>query len=249
MTTPYTDIIVGILLLFAFYTGWRKGLFRMILGPLALLFCTFFGALNYDVNQNLFQSLLIITVGTFLLTIVARTILFITRRTIDKAYRDKSFTISRLLGGLVSLVWKGSFLCLAILTIMSLPFTFGRLKDVKADISRSATMAFINGYLLGKFPPIQTVLKTADLLHQPNINIGIASSSEYKAFTNDPQVRAVMSDPQVHEALEKKEFIPLLTNPKVRKLLKNEETMRNLSKLTRKIYEENTKKTAEKNSP
>ena len=82
------DLVLLIFALLFFWGGWRKGLLRVLITPLSFLICTLLGIVHFDTTEDLAGSLLIATLGTFILSGTIKFILMLTRKTVEKKYRN-----------------------------------------------------------------------------------------------------------------------------------------------------------------
>lgn len=231
-----TDAIVLVLFLFFFWSGWRKGLLRSILGPLSLLLCSVAGIVYYDVSGNMFKAATIALAGSFILAFVIRILLFMGRATADKQYRDQTFIVSRILGGLLNLAWKGTIVLAVIFFTTLVPLNLPTLKTIKDDINSSKTLAYLNLYALSKTGKVRDAMKVFDVLKDPSKFETVTATKEYRAFATNPKVKEAFSDQDVVKLVEDRNVSQLLTHPKIKDLLRDEEVMKDFSDLVKKIY-------------
>ena len=243
----YTDYTVLTLGLLFFWGGWRKGFFRTLIGPLSLGIFAIFGALNYDINENLFKAVMITLVGSLCLSIVLRILLMIGRASADKKYRDEHMLISRFLGGMINLAWKGIVLAGILYLVTYIPFNFLKLDMVKEDILQSRTMGYLGLVVEKKTNAALTLQKMLTVIENPNQLQSLSETAEYKAFASDPKAQAIINDPEIQTLIKNRDFARLLGNPKIRAVITDENLTKKLSKLSERIYAES--KSAEPTPP
>jgi hypothetical protein len=244
----HTDIIVSCLLFIFFYTGWRKGLFRVILGPLSLIIASFFALLEYDLSRDLFKALSIVAIGTIGLSLTGHLFLFVCRRTTDQKFRGQTFILSRLLGGALNVAWKGFILAILFWAIVSFPLNVGIFKTAKEDINRSRTLSIFNTTVLPYIPTMKKFLNTTEILVSPSRLPAITQTREYKEFVGEKDVAAILADEGIKKMVEQKNYIQLMANPKVKNFLQNKESIEKLGRLTRRIYKEDQNKAVVKDA-
>jgi len=241
MIRNHTDILMACFLLLFFALGWRQGFLRVVLGPVVLVVCSIFAVIDYDLNHNLFRSLAIALGGTMGIVILLKILFFFARHTVDKMHRDQTFWFSRLLGGLINMVWKGSFLFAILLAISSFPLNIPKIKEIKDDIKSSRSMGWLNTFIFANTSSVATLVKTSDIIRHPTKHEEITNSPEYQNFISDEKVQAILADQRVSKLIDEKDFIQLLSHPKIKDFLKDKQATQKLTQLTQQIYREGKK--------
>ncbi len=232
-----TDLIVLLLLIFFVYRGWRRGLLRSLIGPAALVICWVIAMIHYDLNKNIFTALSIAIGGTFILTIAAHIVLSLMRLTVDKEYRDYVFWRSRLLGGLLNLVWKGAMIGLILLALALVPPGPFGLQKMHNDITGSFFYAQAQR-IVSAIKPAKDTVDTLEMINDSHYLDKLSETKEYEALMNDKQIRDLRQDPEIAEMMDKKDIAGLMSNPKIIKLMQDEEFVKKLNELSRKAYEQ-----------
>jgi hypothetical protein len=239
MTTTTTDYVLGSLALLFFFNGWRKGLFRSLISPLSLAFCSIGAIIYYDLTENLIKSLLIAGVGSMIVSTVLRILLFFGRRAVDTNYRNSSLIFSRILGGVCNLGWNGAIILILLFFVTFIPFNFLKMGDIKNDIQQSRSFHYLNSYLIYRIPVIKDIPATIEKIQKPE-NLGpLKDSREYKDFANSPEIMELVQDPNIQTILNQKDYTRFLAHPKVRAIMNNEKLMLKFSRLSKKFYTEN----------
>lgn len=247
MTT--TDSVVLFLLIAFYFSGWKNGLLRSLIGPFSFGVCAIVGLIHYDLSHNIAKSLVITFLGTAILSIAANIIFLIIRSSVDKKYRDSAFVGSRLSGGLLSLLWKGALLAILILLSTFVPPFLPQIDKAQKDIKKSASFILLTQHVIGRVPLANNILETLAVFRDPQRIKRLSSSPEYLEFFNDQKIQDLTSDPAILDQINQKDFADLLSNPKVVNLLRDDELMAKLSRLSKKIYQERLKEEAAEVKP
>jgi len=236
------DLIALGFLLFALWDGWRAGLFRSILSPLCCAFFVIIAIINFDLNYNIAVAGLIVVIGTAVTSVTIRSILWLTRRTVEKQFRAYIFWGSRLLGAGVSVIWKtliGAVLLL-FLTIIPAGFIPG-INVLQEKIVFSRTYFCIDKEMLTRFPQVQKIYLVLSVLKDAAQNKEMADNPELTAFFSSPRVQAFMADEGVKSYLAGKNYLQLITHPKLKAIITDDGLMATLTRLSRQIYKEKFK--------
>lgn len=237
-----TDAVVLCLLLYFFFSGWRKGLLRSFIGPLSLLASSIFAIIHYDIFQNAFKSFLIAVLGGGVLAVVIRIFFFLAQGSVKKEYRHP-FILSSILGAVGNLAWQGMVVFIALLILPLFPFQLLGMNYVRDDLTHSVSYNLVQYCLLKKIPRTKNLAETLWSLQDPSKIQQLASAEEYRSLVDDGRIQEILADPQIKGYFRTKDFVRLLSHPKVVNLLKDERLVEKLNRLSRKIYEQ------EKNPP
>ncbi len=237
----YTDYSVSLLGLLFFFTGWRKGLFRTILGPISLLVCSFIALIHYDLTHNLIKSIMIALGGAVILSIVLRLVLMLSKSAIGKTGQEKTLLISRLLGGLLNLSWKGAMLMGVLFLITLIPFNILNLDVIKTDIKHSFSYSAVNQLVISRIPAAKKMTQVFKVFENPARMERLVTSQEYKELSSDSKVKDLMNDAEIKELVDTQNYAKLLTHPKVKAIIQDDELMSKFTKLSDSIVAENMK--------
>ncbi len=137
-----TDYIAAAVLLFFFFTGWRKGFFKTILGPITMIVGCVMGYLYYQKTHNMAVSLGICIIGPFMINFLVSLVLKIWHKAVND---DAPLALmSRLFGGAFSLFWGSCYLVMTLILIGIVPIRIGWFEKVQDDVLASKSYAFID---------------------------------------------------------------------------------------------------------
>ncbi len=232
-----TDSIMLAALLYFFYRGWRKGALRTLLGPITLIagFCAAF--IYYQQTRNIPISLLICFLGPIALKIFISLMLKIWDKATDKKVPLSIF--SRLFGSLFSILWSGSYIVLFIISIGLLPMRFGWLEKIQDDVAASKSYTIIDQFMKSWIPATSGDIKKLTAIFQnPDKLQQFQSTKEFKALMTDDNLKEIFSDKEIVEQLQNKDYGKLLTNPKIQSIFQNEQVLKKMFALNKKIMTE-----------
>ena len=242
----YTDYGVAITGILFFLIGFRKGLFRTLIGPLSLLLCSVAAVIYYDITANVLNTLMIAFIGTIILSLVFRMIFIIGKSTVGKTGEDTTLLFSRILGGLLNLIWKWSILFGMLFLLTLIPFNALNLGTIKNDINGSVSFRLLNRLVLSRIPQTKRIKQAFRVLENPKKLQTLSSSPEYRDLMADPKVKALTEDKEIQALVDKQDYVKLLSHPKIKALLKDDELLSKLTRLSESLYRDNT---AEKSAP
>jgi len=253
-----TDYIIVAAILYLFYKGWSKGLLRTLLGPLSLVICCVAGFAYYQKTQNLSISLLISIIGPFILTMLTSLGLKFWRKAVsDKTAPSLS---SSLMGSMFSILWGGSYIVLILFTIKMIPpqvFSFRSVwyEKVQNDVTSSKSYAILDGLIKDRMPAASLDLKKIALMMQdPSFIEQFESTEEFQNLVEDKRLKAIFSDEETAELIRSKNYIKILSNPKIQAVFQDQELLEKMFALNKrimeggpdsKIFEENTERQPE----
>ena len=238
--TKIDYILLAIFLVF-FLDGCRKGLFRCLIGPASFLAFLLIGIINYDAEGNAIKSILLVFIGSMICTTVINIALFFARRKVDPNFRNASFLISRILGGVVSLFWKGG-MTLIILTLLTLiPQKVSGQIGLLKELTESRTYAWLKEKTIQSSPTFKTWIECLRTITNAEELQTWRETSEYQNFFNYPKVTAVLEDSELMERLKNNGVKEILSNQKIKDLMNDETAMTLLSRLSERIYETKSK--------
>lgn len=236
------DIIAIVVLLFGLWDGWRMGIMRSILTPFCLIFCSIIGIINFDLNENIARALFIAIGGGFILSLIIRLILIFLRSKIDKNFRNYVFWVSRLLGAAASTVWKGTLFGIGILLITLLPSGYiAGIENLQKNILISQTFDYTQNRVLPRFPIAHNIYMTLSVFKDPARIKILSHYPEFSKFFESQKVKSILEDEGLRFFLESRHYELVITYPKVRELMNDDDLMAKLGQLSRKLYEERIK--------
>ena len=242
------DTIVLILILFSFWGGWRKGVFRVLAAPAAFVISIFAGMIYWDMTENLFVSFLILSLGSVTLSIIFKILFFLGRMTIEKEYRDQVFWPSRILGGITNVVWRGFLISAFLLFIPLIPFDAVGSDHLKKSIVESKSYPLAQYYVLGKIIVMKNIFSTISTLVNPAKLNQFSDSREFREYFGDDRLQALVNDPDFQDYVLEKNMTKIMTYPKLHELLCDPEFMHRLSRLCKKIYKTKAQKDTQTSS-
>ena len=240
MLLTITDLIILGLCIMFFWGGWRRGLFRALFGPLAFAFGALAGILFYDLSDNLLGGLITTILTTIALSIIFTIIHYISRSTVDKEHRNYVFLGSRFLGSFLSVFWEGGLCVIIMVTITLLPNNLFGSGKAQNDIKNSNTYHLVNQFVINQAPPVKKIYLTVNILRDPAYLNYLSQSEEFKSFFLDPKIQSLLNDKNFYEQIRNKNILNLMTNPKIKIILKDKRLMRKFTKLGKRVYVDRT---------
>ena len=236
-----TDYIFAALLLFYFIYGWRKGLLNAIITPVSFLIFFIVGIINYDLRENMPKAIMIVIIGTISLSIIVRLLLIIGRAGVREDYRNFTFLWSRILGSMISLLWRGICTVLFLLLFTVLITQNSLIQRLQKNVTGSMTYKLIHVYIVGQIPHVQTSYMCLQVFRNPEEMIMVSSTQEYKDFFGTPHIKALAQDLTIMEHINNKEFFPLFFNPKIEDVMNDARIMKKFARLMKRVYQEHAK--------
>ena len=232
-----TDSIMLAALLYFFYRGWRKGALRTLLGPITLIagFCAAF--IYYQQTRNIPISLLICFLGPIALKVFISLMLKIWDKATDKKIPLSLF--SRLFGSFFNILWSGSYVVLLLISIGLIPMRFGWLEKIQDDVVVSKSYTMIYQFMENRAPATSGDIKKLTAIFQnPDKLKQFQSTKEFKALMADDSLKEIFSDKEIVEQIQNKDYGKLLTNPKIQSVFQNEQVLKKMFALNKKIMTE-----------
>ena len=236
-----TDLVILGIFLWALWDGWRIGFLRSVLTPVCLLPVSLIALINFDLDHNIATAALIIVAGTTGLSMFLRLMIIFLRRQIDADYRHYIPVISRLLGLIASVLWKGTLVTISILFITILPLDpNNNLAQTQKNILSSQAFAIIQKDILPLKPDVQNIYLALNVLKDPVGMEFLRETPEYKDFFNAPKVQALLADDSLDVFIKAHRYELILTHPKIKALLLDDSAMKALMRLGQRVYHERT---------
>jgi hypothetical protein len=218
MTFTTTDYIIGGLFFFYFWRGWCRGFLRAVIGPGAFIVSLLVGILYFDLTQNIPKTLSVIFIGTIAIAIILKIILFIGRQSLNKKDRKYIFIGSRLLGGAINLGYKGTVTMSALFLFLQVPGSLFDIAEYQEPIRTSTAYALFAQRVLPQFPPAGNLLAIMDKV------------------TNPSKTHELIADAEIQQMIKEKNVKDLLTHPKFLKIMRDDKLMRQMTKLSKRLY-------------
>lgn len=238
--TVSLDLIILVACLFFFITGFNRGFWRAILGPLSLALGAGAGFIYYQRAGNLLGAALISLFAPFFIKLVLGMVVRLFGKKKDPE-APEPVTPGKLAGGVFNLVWGGGIMVLILLCVTLIPGPWAWLNNMQAQIESSRACA-----LAGTLAR-QTVLKgrndlsgVVGLLGDPEKLEGLRHTSEYQEVQEDEKVRAVLADENLLDSLKKKNLAQILRNRKIQDLFQDKDLVKKFISLQRKLLEQAT---------
>ncbi len=188
-------------------SGFIKGFLSTIVGPFSLLTSLILCWLFFTLTKNIALTIII---GFLIPIIIGILIRLLTKIFTQDNAHEISF-ISRLTGGLFSLVWGGSLLIGVLILFSIIPWP---IKTIQEAIKKSFSYQF--------------------LLKQPSFNSFL---NQFNTETNDQNLETLLDDPYIINALKEKDISSLLSHPSIQKIQTNPQKI--LKTLQSKIEQTN----------
>lgn len=243
-----TDYIALGALFYFFLNGWHKGILRTLLGPISLVIGCSIAFIYYHQTRNIATSLLICALSPFALKILISLILKIWGKFTDK---DTLLSVpSKLLGSIFSVLWSGSYLGLLIILIGLIPLQLGWFEKIQNDVIASKSHGIIHQLIGNKVPIASGSVKNLTAIFEDPAKLQrLRSTKEFKTFMEDDDLKKIFSDEETIEQIGNKEYGKLLANPKIQSMFQNEQLLKKIFALNKKIIEDSLADEASNTKP
>jgi len=233
-----TDLIMLGALFFFFIRGWRKGLLKTSLAPIALIVGCLLGYLHYQQTQDIAISLSICVLSPFALRILATLILALWDKAVNKGV-PLSFS-SKVLGSILGILWSGSYLVMLLITIGFIPLRAEWFAKIQKDVLASKSYTAVHQYMDKKTPSISSGIDNiAAIIENPSKLQRFQSTKEFETLIEDNTLKEIFADEELVEQIQKKDYGNLLTNPKIQSIMQDGQLLEKIFAMNRKIIEEN----------
>jgi uncharacterized membrane protein len=243
-----TDNIILVILLYLFYKGWRRGFLKTLLGPISLMAGCIMGFVYYQKTANMALSLVISILSPFLINMLASVLLRLWHKTVNA---DEPLSLlSRLCGSGISISWGGSYAAITLILIgVSPPLPFKWFDHIRQDVTTSKSYALIDHWLEDKIPATLDIKKITDVLSDQNKLEEFRSSQEFQDVMTDGRLEDIFADHEVAELIRDKDYVKLLTNPKMRVIFQDKDLINKIMALNKKVVESASDIPADKDTP
>lgn len=232
-----TDYIMIVALLFFLIRGWRKGVLKTLLAPMALIIGWLTAFLYYQKTQNIAVSLAIGVFSPFILRILAALIL----KLWDKAAnQDVPLSISsHVLGSVFGVLWSGSYLAMVLILIGMVPLHEAWFEKIQNDVHASKSYDIFHQFMDKKMPSLSgDINKITAIAEDPAKLQKFQSTKEFESLLEDDTLKEIFSDKELTEQIQNKEYGKLLTNPKIQAIMKDGQLLEKMFAMNKKIMEE-----------
>lgn len=227
-----TDGIILLMLLISFWSGWQKGLLRIILGPLSLLAGTVASYLYYSCTHNFLISVLIGLLGPIVLNFTLTVGLAVWNKTVNN--NQKANILSRAGGGILNLLWTAGLSALVLVLLAILPSHFFGLDKIRADLDRSIAYSLVQQFIQDKVPSQKRMDNMLNIFDPAQLK-NIEDTKEYKNVMEDKKVQAILSNEETMKQIQRKDFAKLLSNPEFLKIFQDDHLMKNILDLNMRL--------------
>ena len=185
-----TDIFLFLIEVLALLRGASRGFARSVIGPCSLIIATGLAFLYYKATKDIGVSLAIGLLGPIALSLILKMIL----GSINASGRIQSGFFSRLAGAMITALWVAVLALPVVFVLAFLPPIHPSITALRKDIHRSFSYS-----LLTPFIPVQPAGHT----------------DAVKDLQEDERMQALLRDPGVVRALQRRDYVTLMSNPKV----------------------------------
>lgn len=232
-----TDYIMIVALLFFLIRGWRKGVLKTLLAPMALIIGCLTAFLYYQKTQNIAASLAIGVFSPFILRILASLILKLWDKAANK---DVPLSISsHVLGSVFGVLWSGSYLAMVLILIGMVPLHEAWFEKIQNDVHASKSHDIVYQFMDKKMPSLSgDINKITAIAEDPAKLQKFQSTKEFESLLEDDTLKEIFSDKELTEQIQNKEYGKLLTNPKIQAIMKDGQLLEKMFAMNKKIMEE-----------
>ncbi len=223
-----TDFILATVFTIAFLRGALKGFLKTLLGPISLFLGTAISYYIYMVNGNIVLALIIGLFGPFIIHIA----LGLFAKMFFKAFTSEEkelSNLSRICGGVFSVIWSGTLFLIFILLITLIPLKMAAVTTVQNNIKASKIIQWISEFIpADNKDPVKAISNISQVLQNPQKAEQARQTKSYKNLMKDSSVRDLLSDKETLRQIEEKDFVSLLKNPKIQALMQDPDAMQKL---------------------
>lgn len=221
-----TDVLLLTVFTLAFLIGYIKGILKTILGPISLFLGTILAWVIYVKYNNMALSLVAGLFGPCVVRIFLSLLCkaFISTFTADEGKEMSS--LSRMFGGVFSVIWSGSLFTIFILLITAIPLKVQKLETVQTNIRDSKIITTLSGFLhIQDKNPVEALTNIAEILKDPEKAEMARETPGYKNLVSTPTIKDLLRDKETLRQIEEKDFAALLKNEKIKNLINDPDAM------------------------
>lgn len=230
----YTDIVILVLVVLYALSGWKKGLMRILLGPLSLAVCVILSFWYYQRTQNVWLSLAIGVLGPFFLNGLLSIVLALLRKAIHGDDDTGPSVFSRLAGSLVNVTWSGGLILISLYLFTRIPADTFNVGALRKDVERSWSYAVMVAAVDSAFPHWSGKSTSTQQVKQD-----LQETEEYQRLMADDRVRALFEDEEIMKQVQAKNLTALMNNPKLLEVM-DPQLIQDFFKLNEKYLQQQT---------
>lgn len=224
-------------LVFYFWRGWSKGLFRSILGPVALFVCVGYAYFYYQRTHNFLLSLGIGLLGPLVINIAAIFLLMIFKKADGKKEEDDDphEVKKRFFGGVLNASWMMFLMLVSMISLAMVPFKMPGFEELRKVIVESSTMMLVSAIAGDRLPILKKGELPIDIANDPFYFKKLQNLPEYTQLMENPRVKNVLSNEKVKKMIEDKDIVGLLSSPKMHEIMQDPKLIQEFLKINQKI--------------
>jgi len=116
---------------------------------------------------------------------------------------------------------------------------FGWLEKIQDDVVASKSYTMIHQFMENRAPATSGDIKKLTAIFQnPDKLKQFQSTKEFKALMADDSLKEIFSDKEIVEQIQNKDYGKLMTNPKIQSVFQNEQVLKKMFALNKKIMTE-----------
>ncbi len=144
---------------------------------------------------------------------------------------DDISPLSRLLGGIISMAWSGSYFILMMLLVVMIPFKNPKFVKFKESLKNSKTYQLAKFYIGDNVSLFSNLEKISSAIENPEMMKEISNSKKFQKLITDSKVQSLYDDPEIQQLVNEKNYSALITNPKVQEMMKDKKLMMEFIKI------------------
>ena len=219
------DSIVLLLLLIYFTRGWMRGFLKTIFGPIALILASIVSYIYFKQTNNLVIGLVICLIGPFILEFLFSLGLKLWNQTTDED--EEPFTLGRLAGGFLSLLWGGIIIVLCLVLTTMIPLKMSWLENLQARIKQSTTYGLLNHYFhLEKKAYTQTLSSLQEAFNDPQKLQRLEQTEAFQDLINDDKLRNLLQNEDLAEQLKGNNLGEMIKSQQIQEIIKDKDLVR-----------------------
>ncbi len=223
-----TDVLAFLFIGFFLLSGWHKGLTKTIIGPLSTIICTM-ATFTYINQLGPWKSLALLVFGPLVLSMTVSILLKIWNKLFDN--NQSPLWFSRVLGGVISLLWGGAMVGLALILFGLLPPKIFGQAAWREDIISSYSYRLVYNSVFHRiqlFNSLETLSATYDDFEK---SAALQDTKEFAEIYHHPKIQKILADEKTVALIKQRDIVGLLTNQEVMAVWQDKELMEKFFKL------------------
>ncbi len=238
------DMGVGILLLYYLVSGWLRGFWLSMLGPVSFAACSILAYQYYRENHNIYLGFAVVFLGPIFLRVIVGFSLWVFR---EEGEKPRPNYFSSLFGAAISLTWGITITALVLFMLGMAPEGF-HAPLIKKEVLSSRSYHFLAGRLAKAWPAIFTQPPDPKTVVSPPPYLGqdivmpteeerqkIEAIPEYQNLMQDERIIQLVEDPKTLEMIKSKNYTALLEDENFAKILEDPQLIMQLLQLYQKM--------------